>query len=126
MKQVTIFDYIKDILFQKKKKYSLLSEEILDFSPFMLQRWCSMSDKDTTLLLNETSNKWLRINSNKQQYYRLLVTIVPQQKPKKVAYIKKGNKSILSEYDFKSVSETEELSIREIKQSVILLKNLFI
>ena len=92
----------------------------------MLQRWCSMSDKDTTLLLNETSNKWLRINSNKQQYYRLLVTIVPQQKPKKVAYIKKGSKSILSEYDFKSVSETEELSIREIKQSVILLKNLSI
>lgn len=124
MKEITIFDYLKDIIFQKKKKYIKLSEEELDFSPFMLQRWCSMSDKDTALLLNETSNKWLRITANKQQYYRLLVSVLPQQRQKKVAYIKKGNKSISSSYDYKSVSETEELSVREIKQAVFLLKKL--
>lgn len=121
MIEVNIFDYIKDILFQKKKKFVNCSDEQLDFSPFMLQRWCSMSNKDAALILNETTNKWLTLATSKQHFYSLLVEVLPKQKQKKVAYIKKPTNSNKEEYDISSISNNLELSKREVK---ILLKTL--
>lgn len=122
--EVNIFDYIKDILFQKKKKFANLSEDQLDFSPFMLQRWCSMSSKDATLIINETTNKWLMLGMNKQLFYKSLIEIIPKQKQKKVAYIKKATNSKKEEHDITSISNTAELSQREIKDAFKLLANL--
>ena len=119
-----IFDYIKDVLFLKKKKYANCSVEQLDFSPFMLQRWCSMSHKDVVTILNETTNKWLTLAMSKDIFYKTLVEILPKQKFKKVAYIKKSTNSNKDEADIINISYVAELSQREIKLYITNLKKL--
>lgn len=122
--EINIFDYIKDILFQKKKKFANAAEDQLNFSPFMLQRWCSMASKDATLIINETTNKWLMTGMHKQYFYKTLIEVLPKHKQKKVAYIKKATNSSKEEYDIASISNTAELSQREIKNSLKLLTKL--
>lgn len=119
----TIFDYIKDVLFQKKGIYKSACEEQLNIYPFMLQRWCSMADNDATLIMNETSNKWLTTLTNKKHCYQLLLTILPKIKQKRVAYIKKANKSDSID-EIKNISSAAELSTREVEESLIFLKSL--
>jgi len=113
-----IFSYISDILFKKTQKYCKLTSEQLDFQPYMLQRWCSMASKDNVLILNETSNKWLSTFSDKHSYYQLVYAILPQQKQKRVAYIKKAAKSDRENNDIKDLSIAAELSQREIKEAL--------
>ena len=90
----------------------------------MLQRWCSMSSADATLVINETLNRWLTTHLDKQTCYNLLTAILPQQKAKKVAYIKKGDNLSKQEYDIESISYVKEISKREIKEYLKLLKTL--
>ena len=119
----TIFDYIKDVLFQKKGSYCSHNEEQLNFYPFMLQRWCSMADNDATLIINETSNKWLTTLNNKKYFYQLMLTTLPKIKQKRVAYIKKANKSD-SKDEIDNISNAAELSKREVEESLNFLKSL--
>lgn len=119
----TIFDYIKDVLFQKKGLYCSHNEEQLNFYPFMLQRWCSMADNDATLIINETSNKWLTTLNNKKYFYQLMLTTLPKIKQKRVAYIKKANKSD-SKDEIDNISNAAELSKREVEESLNFLKSL--
>ena len=122
--EINIFSYIRDILFQKKNLYKHCAEEQLNFAPFMLQRWCSMYNEEITLILNETTNKWLTTSLNKQHLYKLLSAILPQQRYKKVAYIKKTSNSIKEDYDFESISKAAELSTREVKEAFTILKHI--
>lgn len=119
----TIFDYIRDVLFQKKGVYKNSCEEQLNFYPYMLQRWCSMADNDSTRILNETINKWLTINSSKKHCYQLMLSILPKIRQKKVAYLKKANKSDSID-EIKNISAAAELSQREVEESLNFLKSL--
>jgi len=116
--ETNIFNYISDILFKKTQKYSKLASEQLDIQPYMLQRWCSMASKDNVLILNETSNKWFATINDKHIFYCLLHSVLPQQRQKRVAYIKKAAKSDKENNDIKDISIAAELSQREIKQSL--------
>jgi len=119
-----IFDYITDVLFKKQQKFSNYSNEQLDFQPYMLQRWCSMSSRDTALILNETTNRWLLSLTDKKMFYQLLHSTLPRQKQKRVAYIKKPAKSDKEDTDIKDYSNVAELSQREIKSLMLQLKTL--
>lgn len=119
----TIFDYLKDVLFQKKGLYKNKLDEQLNFYPFMLQRWCSMADNDTTRILNETTNKWLTTVLSKQHYYKLMLSILPKIRQKRVAYLKKANKSDNTD-EIENISVAVELSKREVEESLNFLKSL--
>lgn len=119
----SIFDYLKDVLFQKRGVYKTHSSEQLNFSPFMLQRWCSMADETSTKIINETSNKWLRLMSDEKQVYQLFFTVLPKIRSKRVAYIKKNNKSTTAD-DIKDISTAAELSTREVREALDFFKDL--
>jgi hypothetical protein len=114
MTEPTIFDYIKDVLFTKKGTFTSTHVESLNFQPFMLQRWCSMASKDSTLILNETTNRWSLFFNDKDLIYKIMFTCLPKQKQKKVAYIKKS--SNLSTEEDNNVSNALEISKREAKE----------
>ena len=118
-----IFNYIKDVLFTKKKKYIKCTNEQLQFAPYMLQRWCSMADKNVTIILNNTSNKWLMHTQDKPYVYKLLLTILPKIQQKKIAYLKKTNKSDKKE-DILNICKTLECSEREYNEALKILNNL--
>lgn len=92
-----MFEYLKDILFLKQNKWVNCTDEQSDFNPFILQRWTSMCSSNVVHIINETTNKWFKYLYNKNIIYKILLTVIPQTKFKKVDYIKKENKSILIE-----------------------------
>ena len=122
MIEPTIFDYMKDVLFTKKGTFLSAHEESLNFQPYMLQRWCSMASKDSALILNETTNRWSLLYSNKSLIYKTMLTCLPKQKQKKVAYIKKSTN--LSTKEDHNVSNVLEISERETKEYNEIVKHL--
>ena len=85
---VNIFDYLKGILFTKKDP-NIKSIEEDNFDLFMVNRWCSMVDKDSARIINETSNKFGFILDSKQKQFKFLQTVLPQYKFHKINYIKR-------------------------------------
>jgi hypothetical protein len=109
------FDLLTDILFRKKKKYIKYYDEQLEFQNFMLQRWCSMLNRDNILIINETTNKWMPDLFTKNMLYKFYLTILPAVAQKKVAYIKKSSNSIDKD-NMICLSKDLELSVREIQE----------
>lgn len=118
-----IFSYLKDILFIKKKNYLNKSNEQLQFSPYMLQRWCSMADPNCNVIINNTTNRWLLQTQDKQFVYKLLITILPKLKQKKIAYLKKQNKSDKKE-EILDMCKVLECSEREYREAINILNKL--
>ena len=118
-----IFSYLKDILFIKKKIYLNKSNEQLQFSPYMLQRWCSMADPNCNVIINNTTNRWLLQTQDKQFVYKLLITILPKLKQKKIAYLKKQNKSDKKE-EILDMCKVLECSEREYREAINILNKL--
>lgn len=87
-----IFDYIKNILFNKKKYEEQNLEEIKKYNPFLINRWISMYDGECGNLINHTTNKINFLQNDKEMHYKLLLNIVPKKKYKKIEYIKKNVK----------------------------------
>ncbi len=83
-----IFDYLKSILFTKKDLQIKTVEEE-NFDLYMVNRWCSMVDKDAAKIINETTNKFGYILESKKHQYKLLQSILPQYKFRKISYIKR-------------------------------------
>ena len=82
-------------------------------SAFIMNRWMSMTNKNTPTILNLTTNKWLKHlkNFNYISFYR---KIIPSY-VKNISYIKK--KEIVSheqENDYLNISKLMECSFREI------------
>ena len=85
---VNIFDYLKSILFTKKDP-NIKSLEEENFDLFMVNRWCSMVDKDAARIINETTNKFGFALDSKHSQFKFLQTVLPQYKFHKINYIKR-------------------------------------
>jgi len=85
----TIFDYLKGILFTKTQIPSNTVEEEKTFDIYMVNRWCSMVDKDSAKIINETTNKFGHLLSSKQHQYTFLKTVLPRYKYQRINYIKR-------------------------------------
>jgi hypothetical protein len=106
--------------YQKQKITQLEQENVSDDNRlYILELKFPITN---VFILNETTNKWLTLSTSKQHFYSLLVEILPKQKQKKVAYIKKIANSNKEEYDIASMSNTLELSKREVKVILEILK----
>ena len=62
---MTIFDFISSVLFTKKRNCLSTIDEENEFSPYMLNRWCSMYSP-TVATFSNILNKYLGIFENKK------------------------------------------------------------
>ena len=116
---MTLFDILKNVLYQKKKNLLDNQEDEADLQPYIIQRWLSMYSGDMTKMLNETVNKNYQVYTDKQMWHSMLLDLIPKSKFKKIDYIKKPEKKkkVASVRDdvIKSIANANELSTREVK-----------
>lgn len=92
------------------------TEKPKDYQPsyFLLNRWLSMANSQSCLILNSTTNRWLKHLKNfdfGSFYYYMLPKHV-----KRIDYFKKKNKQIEDKIeDIQNVADRLECSIREIE-----------
>lgn len=121
---MTIFDFISSVLFTKKKTCLKSVDEESDFSPYMLNRWCSMYSP-TTATVSNVLNKYLGVFESKQDLYSLFVAVMPRVSSRRIAYIKKIKEEKKEENsDIEMVASNLELSEREINQYIAFKQTL--
>jgi len=121
---MTIFDFISSVLFTKKKTCLNSVDEESDFSPYMLNRWCSMYSPPTAAVSN-VLNKYLGVFESKQDLYSLFVAVMPRVSSRRIAYIKKIKEEKKEENsDIEMVASNLELSEREINQYIAFKQTL--
>ena len=112
---MTVFDYISDILFTKKKNSLTTVDQESEFQPFILNRWLSMYSPDTAKVSN-ILNKYLSVFESKKDLYSFFVALFPKVPYKKISYFKK-NKDKQEKFDdeiITKISNNKEISKREI------------
>ena len=118
---INIFAYLNDILY--KKRGDLLKDQDAEnvYVPYMVNRWLSMYSPDTCQLVNVT-NKYWNSYETKQQWYKMLITLIPRCKFKKINYIKKTKEKVKvkdeQEALISALSSRMEMSRKEILDMV--------
>jgi len=120
----TIFNYVDSVLFNKKK-LNTLNEGETQFSLYMLNRWCSMYSPDVAQIINETTNRYNKSITLKQDQYEFSYNILPKCKKRKIDYLKKNKTEIeKKENNFKVISKNLEISEREVLNYIDFLETL--
>jgi len=119
-----MFEYLNKILFKTKTPDTSTINEVKEFQPFLIQRWCSMYSPEVSNLVNQTSNRVWPILENNTMWFSYLHSIIPNSKFKRLEYIKKkkdtdknNNKS-----NVKTVANHLEISVREVNQYIELFQ----
>lgn len=106
---MTIFDYLKDIVCDKKGNLSLEQ-----YSPYLVNRWLSFINPLAVLAINEVNSQTLL--EDKEIHYRAMVCMFPKLKyMPRINYIKKVKENEETENSNKLLAESNELSQREIE-----------
>ena len=118
------FFQLQNKLFYSKKSEAgdLDTEGEQAFVPFLFNRWLSFYNKDMSVFVNETLNKFSGIFDDKQQSYRLYYYLIPRLKWKKIRYIKKTKKDGDEEEHLELIAKNKNISKRELLQYVELAK----
>ena len=114
---MNIFDFLRDILVNKKGNLLNSPDQMNDFVPFMVQRWISMHSKEMALIMNSSSNILWRCMEDKNQWYHLFLGICPKTRFKKIQYLKKVKKeTVKSKKDaLVFLAKENQLSKREVQ-----------
>jgi hypothetical protein len=109
-------DIFKTIDFILKKKEEVTLEES-GTTPYMLNRWLSMSDPSISIIVNSTTNKWIThrgiCSQSLDNMSKFLKCVLPKYN-KRIKYIKKA-KSTSKENAQPSEMSYGEISSKEIK-----------
>tara|TARA_R110002020_G_C16080840_1_gene757031 strand:- start:450 stop:854 length:405 start_codon:yes stop_codon:yes gene_type:complete len=112
---MTIFDYINDILYQKKGHLLNNVDDESSFNLYMINRWVTMYSTSVTKIVNLTTNKYYSIFETKKEMYNFLLTMLPKVKFRRIHYIKKKSKTADKDKEVvKQLARSLELSEREI------------
>ena len=112
----TIFDFINDILFQKKGDKLDDIESESQYNPYMINRWISMYSPQMANIINLTTNRLYSAFPTKRENYRFLVHFLPKVRFKRTNYIKKITKDKEATDDSINIlAKNLELSKREIR-----------
>ena len=112
----TIFNQLKDVI--ETKSGNLLDDfdTFQDFQPYLICRWISMHNPQFAVLLNETTNQLYPGITTKEQWYQLLISIIPKDKYRYIRYIKKVKKEKDKDEDIiNSLANILQTSSREVK-----------
>jgi len=119
---MSIFDFLKDLLFFKSKRSLSNIDSESSFSPYMVNRWASMYS-NTVALYSNILNKYLMFSPNKEDLFGLFLAVLPRVPQRKITYYKK-NKEEKSDNDENIVllAKSLELSTKEIEKYIDTLK----
>ena len=121
------FIILKDLFQTKSGKLVDAPDFRTNFSPFLIQRWVSMDSKDNAYLVNETTNKlWSGLEDDRELWYKLYMTLISKKVYKKIAYIKKAEKTV-NEKRTKLVellAKRNNISQREVEQNLDILNSM--
>jgi hypothetical protein len=121
---MTIFDFIASVLFTKEKTCLNSIDEESSFSPYMLNRWCSMYSK-TTATFSNILNRYVGIFEDKKDLYSLFVAVMPKVSSKRISYIKRIKEEKIEENNnIELLAYNLELSKREINQYIAFSESL--
>lgn len=116
-----MFEYLNKILFKTKTPDTSTINEVKEFQPFLIQRWCSMYSPQVSNLVNQTSNRVWPVLENNAMWFNYLHGIIPNSKFKRVTYIKKQkDKDNTNKQAIKVVANHLEISAREVNQYIEL------
>jgi len=122
---MNFFQIQNKLFYSKKDNAGYLDQEGESaFVPFLLNRWLSFYNKDTTHFVNETLNRYTGLFDDKQELYRLYYNLIPRLRYKKITYIKKVKKQKEEDEDLVIIAKNNGLSVRELKQYVDLQEDL--
>lgn len=112
----TIFNYVDSILFDKQHLDDVKCDES-QYNSYMVNRWCSMCTTDSAMIINETTNRYWSVMTQKQDHYDFLLNLMPTHRRKKLSYIKKVKDEANKKEDdnIKQIARRLELSTREVK-----------
>jgi hypothetical protein len=105
------------------KKTQLINNDLNFPTSYLLNRWLSMSDKNSAIIINNTFNTWNNKNilfNNTLEMSKFLRIIMPTIK-NKFSYIKKSTFIKNENDDVEFESKARECSQREIKYNKSLL-----
>lgn len=119
---MAFFDVINDILFHKRGDKLDNVDQYSDFSPFLVNRWCSMYSPDMCHIINQTMNRYHSLFEDKKLMYNLYVKLLPRVKQRFIRYIKKPKKDSQTEQEdvenLDVIASGLELSKREINMYI--------
>ena len=106
---ITVFDYIKDIVVTKKGNLPLDS-----YVPYLVSRWLSFINPEVCVVINQTNSKSLL--EDKQMHYSTMLALFPQMKSvPRISYVKKVKQKEAEEDKLiKAIAESLEISTREV------------
>lgn len=111
---MTIFDFISDILFLKKKNCLDTVDDEATFSPYLVNRWLSMYSTSAAKISN-VINKYIGTHESKNELYSLFVALFPKLPNKKINYFKRKKEEIKeTNHAIPMLAKTYELSQREV------------
>ena len=117
---MAFFDVINDILFHKRGDKLDNVDHYADFSPFLVNRWCSMYSPNMCHIINQTMNRYHSLFEDKRLMYKLYLSIVPRVNQRFIRYIKKPKKDPVEDDqdDTPTIARGLELSEREINMYI--------
>lgn len=124
---MNFFDLLRRIaFFSKSSAEELNSEDLQQFSPFMLNRWLSFYDKSKAIFINETVNRFTSIFDDKRDMFNLYNNLVPKSRYKKIEYIKKKKEKEKKEKDNSVglIARNNMISQREVQYYIDLQQQL--
>ena len=120
---MNFFQLQNKLFYSKKSKAGDLDTEGEQaFVPFLFNRWLSFYNKDMSVFVNETFNKFSGIFDDKQKCYRLYYYLIPRLKWKKITYVKKKKREDEEEENLTLIAKNKNISKRELLQYVELAK----
>jgi|APCry1669190156_1035279.scaffolds.fasta_scaffold02853_3 hypothetical protein len=118
-----MFEYLNKILFKTKGLDTSNIDEVKEFQPYLIQRWCSMYSPQVSNLVNQTSNRVWPVLDNNTAWFNYLHGVIPACKFKRTSYIKKKKETesvTNSKQAVKTLANHLEISAREVNQYIEL------
>ena len=121
---MNFFDILRSLLFFRRKSSSyeeLDHDSLQSFTPYMINRWLSFSDKSKAIFVNETFNRFTSLFDNKSDSYKFYYYLTPQSSYKKIEYVKKKKEEKEKEdVNIKLFAANNLLSTRELTMYLAL------
>lgn len=116
------FETLNNILFEKDSSKITDVDALEQFSPYMINRWCSMYSSDMCHIVNETTNRYHRLFDDKETMYKMYINLLPHVNKRYIKYIKKKkqdkSETVDQDEQIDLLSRTLELSKREISNYI--------
>lgn len=113
---MNFFDLLRKLIFSKKTiAEDLGSEDLQQFTPYMMNRWLSFYGASQAVFVNETLNRFTSLLDDKGEMYKLYYNLIPTCRYKKIEYVKKKKeKEEKQDTNIPIIARNQMISQREV------------